>query len=83
MFSGESREILVRVRIVLANLLDDILTHIRVVFLDLFGSVCEVKGESAIGGSMSTVERVHLGLLTPSADPRAECAPAHHGHATS
>ena len=39
MFAGVPRKVLVRIRIRLLDLLDDILTDISVVLLDLLGSV--------------------------------------------
>lgn len=38
MFAGKSRKVLVRIGIVFANFLDDVLTDVGVVFLDLFGA---------------------------------------------
>jgi hypothetical protein len=63
----EARKVLVRVRVVFADFLDDVLADVGVVFLDLFraasGRSAELRGPAA------------RRPLTPAADPREGCAP--------
>jgi hypothetical protein len=47
-FAGEPRKVLVRVRIVFLELLDDILAHISVILLDLFGTAVSILNQTGV-----------------------------------
>lgn len=76
MLAGKPRKVLVRIGIALLDLLDDILTDISIVLLDLFGAVGSSRRRSCttlsaeslleIGGKLKRAR-----ALTPSTDPRA------------